>query len=67
VSWHGTNTCTTKCLGISIALMFAYMLMVAYIYMSQISDDMLLGAIAASLGIWITGVTIMICYLVIRN
>jgi hypothetical protein len=35
--------------------------------MSRISDDMLLGAIAASLGIWVTGVTITICYLVIRN
>jgi hypothetical protein len=28
---------------------------------------MLLGAIAASLGIWITRVMITICYLVIRN
>jgi hypothetical protein len=35
--------------------------------MSRISDDMLLGAIAASLGIWITGVTITICYFIIRN
>jgi hypothetical protein len=35
--------------------------------LSQISDDMLLGAIAASLGIWITRVMITICYLVIRN
>jgi hypothetical protein len=34
---------------------------------SQISDDMLLGAIVASLGIWITRVMITICYLVIRN
>jgi hypothetical protein len=35
--------------------------------MSRISDDILLGAIAASLGIWVTSVTITIYYLVIRN
>jgi hypothetical protein len=34
---------------------------------SRILDNMLLGAIAASLGIWVTSVTITICYLVIRN
>jgi hypothetical protein len=45
----------------------ATMLLRLYCNVSRISDDILLGAIAASLGIWITGVTITICYLVIRN
>jgi hypothetical protein len=35
--------------------------------LSRISDDMLLGAIATTLGIWVTGIMITICYLVIRN
>jgi hypothetical protein len=35
--------------------------------MSRINDDMLMGAIAASASLWITRMTIAICYLVIRR
>jgi hypothetical protein len=34
---------------------------------SRINDDMLVGAIAASASLWITGITIAICYLMIRR
>jgi hypothetical protein len=34
---------------------------------SRINDDMLVGAIAASASLWITGITIAVCYLMIRR
>jgi hypothetical protein len=35
--------------------------------MSRINDDMLVGAIATSASLWITGITIAVCYLMIRR
>jgi hypothetical protein len=35
--------------------------------MSRINDDMLMGAIATSPSLWITGITIAVCYLMIRR
>jgi hypothetical protein len=34
---------------------------------SRINDDMLVGAIATSVSLWITGITIAVCYLMIRG
>jgi hypothetical protein len=35
--------------------------------MSRINDDMLVGAIATSASLWIPGITIAVCYLMIRR
>jgi hypothetical protein len=51
--------------GQAIKLLYLYLLLPSRV--SRISDDMLLGAIAAVLGIWVIGVTITSYYLVIRK